>query len=129
MASYSLEQKLDFILDALRKEPSHHVWHIDDIGEIGSKAREIRSLASDRLEFDYLLSRLHKDCMIQIDTTPRTPVVKLLYKGYFFEGYVKQKENLDFERNQAKTIANITLAMTIILAFGTVALALIELLK
>jgi hypothetical protein len=53
----------------------------------------------------------------------------LTFEGRLFEGYIKQKSNLAFQQTKANDVANAQLLLTVILAAGTVALALIELLK
>lgn len=94
--TYSFEQKLDFILEFLRATPSHTVWHTKQLGTPFSELALIRKLKPD--EFDYFLKKLHDEGYIEIDTTTGAhPLIKLTYKGYFFEGYKNQKKTNDIE--------------------------------
>jgi len=124
-STYSLEQKLDMILDNLRGQPGYSVMNTKQIGSPFSDLGFVRKI--NPTEFDFMLETLEEHGFIIIDKSAGNhPIVKLTYKGYFFGGFNEQKKRKEADIKRRDRFDRQLSYGTVFLAVATVLLVCIE---
>jgi hypothetical protein len=124
----SLEQKADIIINELRTKPQYRITNNNKESTLVSGIALLKHINEG--EFNFLVKKLLDEGLVSINKEGDIITeIRLEYKGYFHQGFVKIKNDMEASARRAETTAIGQFWLTVVLALSSFGLVLFEALK